>query len=202
LNYQVLGEDRTFRIETYYKTYDKLLLYETDLTTNGFGDAMGLDLFWRDKSSFKNIDYWIAYSWLDTKRKYLWYPEEVMPDYAIKHSLSLVYKQLIPAISSSFGFTYLYNSGRPYYNPNNPEFMRDKTKDYHNFSVNASWIKIKGNKFLIVMASVSNIFGFDNIYGYHYTPDGMNRIAVKDTAKRMFFLGVFVSMGRDNTQDF
>jgi len=96
LNYQLLGDERSLRIETYYKTYDKLLLSYPEISTEGFGKAMGLDLFWRDKKTIKNADYWISYSYLDTKRKYLYYPEEVSPDYAIKHSLSIVYKQFIP----------------------------------------------------------------------------------------------------------
>ena len=103
---------------------------------------------------------------MDTKRKYLYYPEEVMPDYALKHSLSVVYKQFIPFLSSSFGITYLYGSGRPYYNPNNPDFMSDITDDYHNLSINMSWLKLVRNNFFVVTASVTNILGFDNIYGY------------------------------------
>jgi hypothetical protein len=201
LNYQLIENDRSFRIETYYKTYDKLLLAYPELSVNGSGDAMGLDLFWRDKKTIKNADYWISYSYLDTKRKYTYYPEEVMPDYAIKHSLSMVYKQFIPKISSNFGITYVYGSGRPYYNPNNEDFMSDRTSDYHNISMNMSWIRMKGSRFTVVTASLGNIFGFDNIYGYHYTPDGMNRIAVKAPANRTIFVGIFISLGRDNTED-
>lgn len=201
LNYQILNDDISFRIETYYKKYDHLLLYGDEFTVDGFGDASGIDLFWRDKKTIPNADYWISYSWLDTKRKYLNYPVEVMPDYAIEHNLSFVYKHFIPKLMSNIGFTYVYNSGRPYFNPNNEDFLADMTKDYHNISLNMSWIHINTNRFTVVSASVSNIFGFDNVYGYHYTPDGENRIAVKDVAKRFYFIGVFISIGRDNTED-
>lgn len=202
LNYQLLGDDRSFRIESYYKVYDKLLLYVPDLTVEGYGDAMGLDMFWRDKKSIKNVDYWISYSYLDTKRKYLYYPEEVMPDYASKHSLSLVYKQFIPFLSSSISATYNFGSGRPYFNPNNPDFMSDMTKDYHNISISVSWLKLIRKSFVVAALSVSNIIGFDNVYGYHYTPDGMNQVVIQDPSKRYFFLGIFISLGRDNTEDF
>jgi vitamin B12 transporter len=201
LNYQFFGDERVFRIESYYKSYDKLILYGTELSTNGYGYAKGVDLFWRDKKSVPNGDYWISYSYIDTKRKYLYYPEEVMPDYAAKHTLSVVYKQFISPLSTTLSLSYLFNSGRPYYNPNKPDFMSDRTENCHNLSVSMSWFKQLRTDFFVISVSISNILGFDNIYGYHYTPDGTNRIEIKDTSKRFFFLGLFISLGRDNTED-
>ena len=58
---------------------------------------MEADVFWRDKKTFKHVDYWVSYSYLDTKRLYSRYLEEVMPTFAAKHTFVLVYKQ-----SSSF----------------------------------------------------------------------------------------------------
>jgi len=79
--------------------------------------------------------------------------------------------------------------------------MTDKTEDYHNISINMSWIRMNKNKFMVVTASLSNILGFENVYGYHYTSDGLNRIAIKDPSNRTFFIGIFISLGRDNTED-
>jgi hypothetical protein len=201
LNYQMLGDMRSLRIEAYYKEYDKLILFGPEYSVEGYGYAKGLDVFWRDKKSIPNADYWISYSYLDTKRKYLYYPEEVMPDYACTHSLSLVYKHFVEVLASNISVSYLYNSGRPYYNPNNAIFMGDRTSGQGNLNLSWSWIRQVKNNFYIVSVAVSNLLGAENIYGYHYTPDGLNRIEIKESAKRFFFLGLFISLGRDNTED-
>ena len=74
-NYQYVNDKKILRIEAYYKKYNDLVKYDTDFTlptsnysNNGFGYAKGLDVFWRDNKSFKNIDYWVSYSFLDMKR--------------------------------------------------------------------------------------------------------------------------------------
>jgi hypothetical protein len=65
------------RLETYYKKYQDLIKTTTDfyrpiaVNNNGSGYAKGVELFWRDKKSLKNIDYWVSYSYLDSKRDYL-----------------------------------------------------------------------------------------------------------------------------------
>ena len=77
LNYQFNSEGRIFRAEAFYKDYDNLIKYDdefTDFDTNfsndGYGFAKGIDLFWRDNKSIKNTDYWISYSYLDSKRDF------------------------------------------------------------------------------------------------------------------------------------
>ena len=47
-------------------------------------------MFLRDKKTFKNIDYWISYSYLDTKRDFQNYPAELEPNFAAKHTASSV----------------------------------------------------------------------------------------------------------------
>jgi hypothetical protein len=72
LNYQILKDKKTFRIEGFYKAYKSLIKYNDDLlTNNGNGYAKGIELFWRDNETLKGVDYWISYSFLDTKRNYL-----------------------------------------------------------------------------------------------------------------------------------
>ena len=62
LNYQYKKNNQLFRAEAFYKKYDKLLRYESDMNqqlsnfkTDGFGDAKGLDLFWKDTRNIKNL---------------------------------------------------------------------------------------------------------------------------------------------------
>jgi len=93
LNYQLNSEGRIFRAEAYYKDYDNLIKYNdefTDFDTNfsneGFGFAKGIDLFWRDNKSIKNTDYWISYSYLDSKRDFRNYPMEAQPNFCLLYT--------------------------------------------------------------------------------------------------------------------
>lgn len=201
LNFQKVQEDRTVRAEIYYKKYEKILLienYQTP-TINGNGYAQGLDLFWRDKKLVPNGDYWISYSFLDTKRKYQYFNTSVVPDYAPTHSLNFVYKQNLAAINSSIGLSYFYTSPRQTYLPSG--LKGDKTPDYNNISFNASYLTSLFGSFTVIVVSVSNIFGFENVVSYRYSPDGSIRTAVKEPAKQFFFFGIFLSFGRDNKND-
>ena len=70
----------------------------------------------RDKKSIKNFDYWISYSYLDTKRDYLNYPEELEPNFAAHHTASIVMKRFVTKWKAGFNVTYSFATGRPYYN--------------------------------------------------------------------------------------
>nr|MBC7613096.1 TonB-dependent receptor [Pseudopedobacter sp.] len=197
-NFQKMANGQTFRIEAYYKKYADLVKTTPNLNNNGFGYARGIDLFWRDKKTFKGVDYWISYSYLDTKRDFRNYPSQVTPEFGAKHSLNIVYKQFFSKLKSYVGATYSVASGRPFYNPNAIEFMSDKTKTYQNLSVNVSYLTRVFNKYTVIYASVSNLPGFKNVYGYHYSTDGQYREAIQPPALRSIFLGMFITIG-DNT---
>jgi outer membrane cobalamin receptor len=184
LNYQRIRDNRTFRVETFYKDYRNLVrentngIYDpnvyrfpTSRTSNtGFGYAQGFDLFWRDKRSMKNVDYWVSYSFLDTKRLFRNYPTEAMPTFAATHTLNLVFKKYIPALGINTGATYSLASGRPYYNPGSDQFLGDKTKLYSNLSVNMSYVKILPRKFLVLYASAETFWGRKTFTGIGIHP--------------------------------
>jgi hypothetical protein len=187
LNFQKVENDRTLRAELYYKKYDNLLLienYQTP-TTNGNGYAQGFDLFWRDKRTIPTVDYWLSYSFLNTERKYQYFTSAVVPDYAPAHNFSFVYKQNIMPINSAIGLSYFYSSPRQMYLPSGLE--ADKTPDYHNVSFNASYLTSLFGSFTVIVASVSNVFGFDNVVSYRYSPDGSIRTAVKAIMQMIFY---------------
>jgi outer membrane cobalamin receptor len=209
LNYQYRHENRTFRIEAYYKDYDNLVRYEgpadpymhiyNNINNAGSGYAKGIDIFWRDRKTLKNADYWISYSFIDTKRQYEDFPVAATPSFVSDHNLSLVFKYWISKLSSQLSMTYRYASGRPYYNPNSAGFLEDRTKPYHNLSINSSYLTQLFGKFTIVHFSVNNLPGFDNIFGYQYSNEpGADDIfeahPVKPYAKRTFILAVFISI--------
>ena len=66
------------------------------LGNDGKGYAKGVELFYRDKKTVPGFDYWVSYSWLDTKRRFQWYPQEVQPTFAANHIATLVAKKYFP----------------------------------------------------------------------------------------------------------
>ena len=143
MNFQYQHENRTFRIEAYYKDYKKLVKYDylnspgkDSYNNGGYGKASGFDIFWRDKKTFKNSDYWISYSFIDTKRNYENYSKPATPTFVSHHNLSAVFKYWISKLNSQISITYKFASGRPYYNPNHDNFLSDRTKAYQNLSIN------------------------------------------------------------------
>ena len=210
LNYQYKNNKRLFRAEAYYKNYEKLIQFDThfgqpirNLTNMGFGFAKGLDIFWKDSKSIDNLQYWLSYSYIDTKRKFQEYPTEVMPDYATKHNASLVTKYWINRLRSQVGLTYNVASGRPYNNTNSSTFMDGRTKPYHSISMNWSYL-LSQQKILYI--SATNILGFKNVFGYDYanTPNSngvFQRQAIVPNADRFFFIGFFWTISDDKTKN-
>ncbi|MEX0315524.1 MAG: TonB-dependent receptor, partial [Allomuricauda sp.] len=206
LNYQRVGDGKTFRVEAYYKDYDNLIKYDTEMPqfnssfdNSGSGYATGLDVFWRDNKSVSQLDYWISYSYLNTERDYRNFEERATPNFAPEHSLSVVTKYFITKLRSQVGLSYSYGSGRPYNNPNTPEFLAEKTKSFNNLSFNWAYL-IDQQK--ILYFSVNNVLGFKNISDYQYANapnvDGIfDRRAITPAADQFFFVGFFWTISSD-----
>ncbi|GAA4281022.1 TonB-dependent receptor [Gaetbulibacter aestuarii] len=206
LNYQYNAQGKIFRVEGYYKSYNNLIKYDSDLavynshyTNGGYGFARGVDLFWRDNKSVKNLDYWLSYSFLDTERNYKNYLQPEIPPYANTHNLSIVGKYWINDWRSQVGFTFALASGRTFTNPNLPGILNDKTKGYSNLSINWAYL-VSSQK--ILYASINNVLGSKNINGYQYSnsPDSQgnfNRRALRPSADQFFFVGFFWTISDD-----
>ncbi len=218
VNYQKLTNDRIFRVEAYYKKYNDLVKtvprnYQFATYNNsGSGYAQGVELFFRDKKSFKNLDYWVSYSYLDTKRDYLNYPGQLQPNFAANHTLSLVVKRFIMKWKTGISGTYSFATGRPFYNlqydyANNKYFLADqgKTKPYNTLGLSVYYVpsvgKTNAKTNTVLFASVTNALGYNLVYGYNYSFNGMNREAINPPAKRFYFIGAFFSWGIDRSQD-
>jgi hypothetical protein len=205
LNYQHVENNRTFRVETYYKKYSSLVKYINNdsslLNSAGSGYAKGIELFWRDNRSLPKTDYWISYSYLDTKRDYLNFPYSAAPSFASRHNISVVYKYFVQSINSQLGFTYSYTTGRPYNNPNSDKFNNGKTPSYSDLSFNWSYLP---KPYLILYLSCTNLLGRDNVFGYEYSTvknaDGIyNSRAIKQAAPRFLFVGIFITLSKDKS---
>lgn len=206
LNFQYHKNGKTFRAETYYKDYRDLMKFDTEFAAHnsvynntGSGYAKGLDLFWRDGKSIKNLEYWVSYSYIDTERDYKNFSSQVTPSFVADHSLSIVTKYWINDWKSQIGFTNSYSSGRPYNNPNETKFMNGKTKSYNSLSFNWAYLLSQQK---ILYFSVSNVLGSQNVFGYEYAnnPDNAgfyNRKAIIPMADRFFFVGFFWTISND-----
>jgi outer membrane cobalamin receptor len=212
LNFQRVANGQTLRVEAFHKEYKKLLTTDSknpfNILNEGNGYARGLELFWRDKTNVKNLDYWVSYSFLDTKRKYLDYPGAVQPSFAAKHTLSVVAKRFVSALSTQFSTTYSFASGRPYYNPNKPEqeFMTDKTINYHSLGLQANYLRTFGKMNAVFIANISNVLGSKQVFGYRYaslknSSGDFASDAVTPMAKRFVFIGMYLSIGSDRRKE-
>jgi CarboxypepD_reg-like domain len=205
LNYQVIKDNKTFRVESFYKHYRNLVKFGNTIDSpagnEGRGDAKGFELFWRDNASIRSLDYWISYSFLDTKRDYLDYPVEATPSFASKHNFSIVAKYFVKEIKSQLGLTYSFTSGRPYNNPNAGTFNGMRTPNYSDLSFNWSYLPTTS---VIIYWSCTNLLGRDNIFGYEYSTvqnqDGIfNGRPIRQAAPRFLFIGIFITISKDKT---
>ncbi|MBS1587254.1 MAG: TonB-dependent receptor [Bacteroidetes bacterium] len=212
-NWQWIRNDRTLRIEGYYKDYKDLELehYATPFDPNSFrflypgitvdnagkGYAKGIELFWRDRKSLKNLDYWISYSFIDTKREYKNYETMAQPDFISNHNLNVIAKYFIDKISTNVSATYSFATGKPYYDPNpGVAFLSERTPAYHNLSLTLSYLHTIKKWFTVVYLGVDNITNNPNIFGYRYrmTPAGYASEPIKPALYRSIFLGVNFSL--------
>lgn len=206
LNYQITKNNRIFRVETYYKHYDRLLRTLNGADNEGDGYARGLELFFRDRETLEWGDFWISYSYLDTKRQFRDYPVSTMPTFAATHNASFVFKYYFNKPQLATNFSYTWQTGRPFFNPNNPVFLADRTPAYHNLSVQVSKLTSIGGNFTILVLSVNNVLGIRQVFNYRYTavpgtmPQEYFRQDILPPAPSFFFLGCFINIGDKRTK--
>jgi len=216
VQYMVTGKLTLFRAEVFYKEYMHLLKTgyangrEVALNTDGRGNASGFEIFWRDKKSIPALDYWISYSFLDTKRDYLNFPFAIRPHFAARHTASLVVKKFVMPWKTGFNLAYNYASSRPYYHIafDGHSYLftdRGEVPDYHNVSFSLNFIpgmgKPNAKSFAVYVISVNNIFNIKQVYGYQYSYHGLRKAEIQPPSRMFVYVGAFFSFGIDRTQD-
>ncbi|MBK6937029.1 MAG: carboxypeptidase-like regulatory domain-containing protein [Chitinophagaceae bacterium] len=214
--FQRVLNQQSLRAEVYYKKYNNLVktgmsgYTEAAIGNKGYGDAKGFELFWRDKKSIKNLDYWISYSYLDTKRDFLNFPYAITPNFAAKHTASLIVKKFVQSVKTNFNLSYNYSSGRPYYNigfdGTGYKFTdRGSIPDYHNVSFSLNYLPKLGKKdaksFAVYVLQVSNIFNIKQTYGYQYSYNGARKQEIVPASRMFVYIGAFISFGVDRTDE-
>jgi len=216
IQYQKVLNQQSLRLEAFYKKYQRLVktgvvgFTEAAISNKGFGDAKGIELFWRDKKTIKNVDYWISYSLLDTKRDFLNFPFAITPNFAAKHTASLVAKKFVQKLKMNLNAAYNFASGRPYYNirldGNDYKFTdRGTIPSFHNVSFAINYLpfigKEKPKSFAVYVLQVTNIFNLKQTYGYQYSYNGYRKEAIVPTSRVFVFIGAFISFGVDRSDE-
>lgn len=203
LNYQSGKENKIFRVEWYFKDYHNLVKTNGDTVTaldnSGDGYAHGIDVFYRDKETIKNFDYWLSYSWIDTKRNYRTFPESARPSFAAEHNISVVAKKFVYKLRTQFGATYYITSGRPYNDPNKPAFQSEETAAIQGLDLNLSYLTNLWGNFTVVYIAATNVLGNNQVFSYRFAdqPDAMGTYrseAVRPGADQFVFAGIFITL--------
>ncbi len=217
--YMKISSGRILRVEAYYKDYNNLYKTGTGnngrsvaISNNGHGYAKGIELFWRDKTSIKNLDYWISYSFLDTRRDHLNFPGIMEPSFAARHTAAIVVKKFHLPWKLGINGSYNIASGRPYYNLRynsleNKYSVEEsgRTIPYQNISLSLNYIPTLGKQdaksFVVWVLSVSNVLNQKQVFGYNFGPITNRRSEILPGSRSFVFLGCFLSFGIDRTQD-
>ncbi|NLR58370.1 TonB-dependent receptor plug domain-containing protein [Chitinophaga polysaccharea] len=208
LNYTRKASNRLFRVEAYYKQYQHLVKTMPALDNNGKGYAQGVELFWRDKKTFKNLDYWVTYTYLDTKRNFLDYPYSLRPSFAAPHTATIAVKKFLPDINTSVNVSWAFATGRPYYHiTTNGITDQGTTNAYNMLNLHVAYLcsffkHSRWKDFSGIAAGINNITGTRQVFGYNYSYNGQIKEAITPPATRSVFIGVFMSLGIDRTEDF
>lgn len=209
VSYQQTANDRTFRTELYHKRYTQLIRTQPQLDNGGRGYARGFELFFRDRKTLKGVDYWLSYSFLDTKRQFLNYPTAVQPHFAARHTASVVVKRFFSDLKTNVGLAYTVASGRPYASPAvphrdrpNESFMAARTPAYHNLGLNVAHLMSIRKMQSVLVLTVSNVLGNRQVFGYTYSATNpQRREAIVPTNNPFVFVGLFVTLGVDRRQE-
>ncbi|MEN5057846.1 TonB-dependent receptor [Sphingobacterium kitahiroshimense] len=209
LNYQKQVQGIFIRVEAYRKNYERLVKTWPAYDNSGGGFAEGIEFYVRDKyKTIKSIDYSLSYSYLNTKRNHLNFPQLLMPDFAASHTGNLIVKKYFSRLNSGFSAGYTFASGRPYYHltreSDQPVFRisdQGKTKNYQTLDLSIYYLTNLFGGSAIVYGSATNLLRSEIISGYNYSIDGSIKRAITPTAKSSYFIGVLFNWGIDRRQN-
>ena len=184
LSMQYKSQATILRIEPYWKKYHHLpLLEDGTYQPHGYGASQGVDVFVENHSLVKHLTTTFSYSFNDSKRLYLDYTEERMPDFASRHNLRLTAKYAIG--NAIIGLAESYASGR--------HFPNGTTPHYNSVDMNLTYLL---SPKVIIYSSLNNIFGRTNIF--RYNAFGSPVVPSRD---RFLYIGIFVSLKNNKAYD-
>ena len=184
LSMQYKSQATILRIEPYWKKYHHLpLLEDGTYQPHGYGASQGVDVFVENHSLVKHLTTTFSYSFNDSKRLYLDYTEERMPDFASRHNLRLTAKYAVG--KAIIGLAESYASGR--------HFPNGTTPHYNSVDMNLTYLL---SPKVIIYSSLNNIFGRTNIFRYKAFVS-----PVVPSRDRFLYIGIFVSLKNNKAYD-
>jgi vitamin B12 transporter len=206
LSYEYLFDDQnSFRIEGYYKKYynlplEKPLIYYDN---SGYGFAEGFDLIYKGNFPL-GITGWISYGYINTKRLWMDFDNYANSSFDVTHNLSVIAKYSLTTYLQ-LGLNVKYATGKPYtpvvlsgyndqlkvYVPIYAPTNSGRFPDYKRIDLRITYFGqlFTGNTLIIYMEGL-NIFNFDNIFGYSYTPDYSQKQTIQSYfGRRMLVFG-------------
>jgi len=194
LSFSQIEKDNSFRIELFYKDYSSLPLKNenSNYTNDGFGFAYGADIILKGKLPF-NLDGWISYSYLNTKRKWMNYDRLTKSDYDITNGISMIIKYNLSAFWQ-FGFNFKYSTGRPFtpiidseydtnYNIYKPIYGLENSSNYPDYKRLdfrlTHFNQFIGKYFTVFYVEALNILDINNLFEITYSADYKTKTPVK-----------------------
>ena len=134
------------------------------------------------------------------------------PNFAAKHTANMVMKKFITSIKTQFNANYQFATGRPYYNIRYDGgsnafkiFDHGTTPAYHALSLSVNYLpsvfEQTSKKFTVLVLSITNVLGANQVYGYNYSYNGLRKEAIVPPTKTFVYIGAFISFGVDRTED-
>jgi outer membrane cobalamin receptor len=111
--YEWKSEYGNVRLEGYQKRYHQLPLVDslTWYRAEGTGVARGVDVFLQ--GTYRRLDGWVSYGWLESRRRQMDDPEEVPSSGSVRHTLTVVGKYQFSGRWHT-GLRWSHSSGRPW----------------------------------------------------------------------------------------
>ena len=192
--YSYIKKNSLFQLDSYYKKYKNLASYLEEQTLNhsGNGTGYGADAFL--KSNYKNLEYWLTYSFNHTRKKFDYFPEAVAPPQVAAHSFNVTLKYWMASLKSMLSVSQFASSGSPHYSPVYPYTKLGVTPCHSRLDVSWSYLP---KQWVIVHLGCQNVLGRKNIYGYEYSEINPElRKAITASSERFVFVGVFITLSK------
>jgi len=200
LSYVYALKKSKFQLDIYYKKYNDLTTFNLEdfrptlIENKGFGYACGADIFY--KGNINNFEYIVSYSHVNSKRIYQNFSNYRFPALLSPNALKFDGKYWISQIKSLIGISYFIDSGS--YSYFNDPTSTIKSPFRNNMNLDISYLPKRN---LIIHASIRNIFGQKNVYGYEYSRINNDYIPINTPSTRFYYIGIFLTISKYNKRN-
>ncbi len=204
-----LGENRQIaRVELYEKRYRDLAQLTMDrfVVGGGTGRSRGADVFLKGTIAGV-IGGRMSYSYVDSRRTDPGTGLQARAPFDVTHSLTLVADKNFGVGWSASG-ALRYATGKPYTPVSGATFDQSRNVWVPSYAAPFSqrlpplqrvdlslsrFMRLSPQTFLVLFASVNNLFDKVNVYDYRYSPDYTKRIPIRSLFNRSFYVGGSIS---------